>query len=342
MCRISFIVLLAFMKQVSSAQDSMDDLANRLVDKLVNQGLKAWRTHHAVAKIPRGTPYARAVIPYKLSLPGTHFLGNIASTRSTKVWTQVDPNSRASTVNTGIPEPVQMAPGGSTVSEDEWEKTMGNKMDQWEETGSRGNKIGRRAADVALAVGVVSLLFPDKLGELWSTLTGAGGDYRVPAEIRGLEVIMAQKAHGTSSKPVQPNLRWGADGKVADQICSFNRNFAEFAGYFTKTSFLSDMEGAGDNGKPPVTFYDSVTGKPLFVAPQGRSWDDFVQESKTHGWPSFRDNEVVRENVRVLPGGETVSADGTHLGHNLPDFDGRNRYCINLVSIAGRLENSNL
>ena len=32
--------------------------------------------------------------------------------------------------------------------------------------------------------------------------------------------------------------------------------------------------------------------------------------------------------------GETVSLTGTHLGHNLPDMKG-NRYCINLVSIAG-------
>ena len=38
---------------------------------------------------------------------------------------------------------------------------------------------------------------------------------------------------------------------------------------------------------------------------------------------------------RVLSDGETVSATGTHLGHNLPDRSG-NRYCINLVSIAGR------
>jgi peptide methionine sulfoxide reductase MsrB len=29
--------------------------------------------------------------------------------------------------------------------------------------------------------------------------------------------------------------------------------------------------------------------------------------------------------------------DGTHLGHNLPDGKG-NRYCINLVSVAGRPE----
>jgi peptide methionine sulfoxide reductase MsrB len=30
-----------------------------------------------------------------------------------------------------------------------------------------------------------------------------------------------------------------------------------------------------------------------------------------------------------------VSLAGTHLGHNLPDKKG-NRYCINLVSCAGR------
>ena len=44
--------------------------------------------------------------------------------------------------------------------------------------------------------------------------------------------------------------------------------------------------------------------------------------------------EVVAENVRVLRDGETVSVDGTHLGHNLPDPHG-NRYCINLVCVAG-------
>ena len=51
--------------------------------------------------------------------------------------------------------------------------------------------------------------------------------------------------------------------------------------------------------------------------------------------PSFRDQEVVWENVRVLKDGETVSTSGTHLGHNIPSKDRRNRYCINLLSIAG-------
>merc|ERR1711865_790750 len=57
-------------------------------------------------------------------------------------------------------------------------------------------------------------------------------------------------------------------------------------------------------------------------------------ESKSHGWPSFRDSEVNWDYVRVLADGECVSVDGTHLGHNLPDRSG-NRYCINLVSVAG-------
>ena len=48
----------------------------------------------------------------------------------------------------------------------------------------------------------------------------------------------------------------------------------------------------------------------------------------------IRDSEVNWEYVRCLPDGECVSVDGTHLGHNLPDGSG-NRYCINLVSVAG-------
>ena len=83
-----------------------------------------------------------------------------------------------------------------------------------------------------------------------------------------------------------------------------------------------------------MTLYDSVTGKPLFIAPRGRTTQDFLLESRAHGWPSFRDNEVVWDNVRCLGNGECVSVDGTHLGHNLPDSKG-NRYCINIVCIAG-------
>jgi peptide methionine sulfoxide reductase MsrB len=149
----------------------------------------------------------------------------------------------------------------------------------------------------------------------------------------GDEAIMAPKAHGTSELPVQGDLIYGVSNKLADRICNFNRHFAESAGYFQSTNW---GEAVLQSNGQPITFYDSVTGKPLFVAPIGRSAEDLIAESEKHGWPSFRDQEVVWENVRVLrSSGETVSKDGTHLGHNLPDRKG-NRYCINLVSIAGK------
>jgi len=159
------------------------------------------------------------------------------------------------------------------------------------------------------------------------------GAFDVGGKIKyGDEAIMSPKAHGTSEKPVQEDLMYGVSNKLADKISNFNRHFAEMGGYFRSTN----LEDIVLESKGPITFYDSVTGKPLFVAPIGRSAEDFIRESEIHGWPSFRDEEVVWDNVRVLKGsGETVSLDGTHLGHNLPDRKG-NRYCINLVSIAGK------
>lgn len=151
----------------------------------------------------------------------------------------------------------------------------------------------------------------------------------------GPNEIMAPKGHGTYSKPVQGNLRYGCDFKTADRICNYNRHLAEHAGYFSggKRQFLSAANEA-KRRKESITFYDSNTGKPLFTGPVNRSWDAWIKESKAHGWPSFRDEEVNWDYVRCLKNGECVSVHGTHLGHNLPDAKG-NRYCINLVSIAG-------
>lgn len=124
----------------------------------------------------------------------------------------------------------------------------------------------------------------------------------------GDESIMQPKAHGTSENAVQDNLLYGADVKLADRICNYNRHFAERAGYFINTEWPDQVLAA----KEPITYYDSVTGLPLFRAPIGRSKEDFLRESEVHGWPSFRDEEVVWENVRVLQNsGETVSATGS-------------------------------
>ena len=159
----------------------------------------------------------------------------------------------------------------------------------------------------------------------------------------GDEELMAPKGHGTTAHPVQENLRWNVDHATADRICSFNREAAELRGYWkTESCFLQEMRRSCTL---PVSFYDSVSGDLLFVAPVGRSMAEFLAESDHHGWPSFRDAEVVWDNVRVLgPSDEAVSKAGTHLGHNLPvwqvDSSGisilENRYCINLVSVAGR------
>mmetsp|Transcript_3833 Transcript_3833/g.5537 ORF Transcript_3833/g.5537 Transcript_3833/m.5537 type:complete len:212 (+) Transcript_3833:111-746(+) len=171
------------------------------------------------------------------------------------------------------------------------------------------------------------------MGLLDSLFSGGVKKFDGPC-VMGDESIMSQKAHGTSNVPVQVNLRWNCDQEVADRICNFNRHYAEYRGYWKTTSFIEEAKKEfEENGE--VKFYDSNTGKLLFVAPKGRTFDEFVKESLSHGWPSFRDEEVVWDNVRCLPDGESVSVDGTHLGHNLPDFSG-NRYCINLVSAAGR------
>lgn len=119
--------------------------------------------------------------------------------------------------------------------------------------------------------------------------SGCRGAPLVPGQklpLPGDESLMAPKAHGTSAGPVRAALRWGVDAKLADRICSFNRHYAEHSGYWLTTRFLADADRAGE-----TTFFDSVTGRPLFVAPRGRSWADFEKESRAHGWPSFRDAE---------------------------------------------------
>merc|ERR1712118_64781 len=128
--------------------------------------------------------------------------------------------------------------------------------------------------------------------------------------VMGTEDIMKPKAHGTSATPVQKDLRCNCDAQTADRICNFNRHYAEFAGYWEQTSFLKEESDASGE----ISFYDSNTGNELFTAPKGRSFEQFVKESRVHGWPSFRDDEVNWDYVRVLPDGEAVSIDGTHLG----------------------------
>ena len=77
--------------------------------------------------------------------------------------------------------------------------------------------------DIALFLGAALLST-----RLFST-SAANANDKYP--IYGQESIMSKKAHGTSEKPVQNNLRYGCDPQLADKICNYNRHFAEFSGY---------------------------------------------------------------------------------------------------------------
>ena len=113
---------------------------------------------------------------------------------------------------------------------------------------------------------------------------------------------MSQKNHGTCDQAVMKNLRYGVDHKTADRVCCFNRHNAEHGGYAFETprTWMEELKKINNNSNgEEVTYYDPVTGKPLFIAPRGRTTEEFVQESVAHGSPSFRDEEVVWENVRV-------------------------------------------
>ena len=145
--------------------------------------------------------------------------------------------------------------------------------------------------------------------------------------------MMSKKAHGTTENAPAKDLRFGCDLETTDRVCAFNRHYAEHSGYSFQAprTWLKHLAEVGDS---EVTYYCPFTGKPLFVAPKGRTQKEFIEESAAHGWPSFRDAEVIWDDVRCLKNGEAITVDGVHLGHNLPDSKG-NRYCINLVSCCG-------
>ena len=156
---------------------------------------------------------------------------------------------------------------------------------------------------------------------------------KIPKNILGNNNIMDQKNYGTCICKIKNKLSFGSSLEVANQICCFNRRYAENENYWSETKFIEELTPYIWSDIPCV-FYDSVTNKPLFKAPLDRTWPCFLHETNNHGWPSFRIQEIIQENVRVLEDGEVVSVDGTHLGHNIPDSLG-DRFCINLVSISG-------
>jgi len=125
---------------------------------------------------------------------------------------------------------------------------------------------------------------------------------------------------------------------MAAAVCCDKRNLKRAEPRFLFEAPDIQMFSLLDNGV--TTFYDSVCGIPLFRAPVNRTLADFEADTNEHGWPSFRPDEVVQENVvTVSPGptkpGMVTSKCGTHLGSYLPDARGP-RWCMDLSCIAGK------
>ena len=110
------------------------------------------------------------------------------------------------------------------------------------------------------------------------------------------------------------------------------RNYAEPNGFFSypDVKLFKSISKCG-----LTTFFDSVCGLPLFVAPQNRTFQDWERDTNDHGWPSFRPPEIVTKNIVIdIDGQHVYSICGTYLGTYLPDAQG-DRYCIDLCCIAG-------
>lgn len=129
----------------------------------------------------------------------------------------------------------------------------------------------------------------------------------------------------------QTDLQWNV-GHEYEHVCCGKAGDVEPAGFFDlfPVNLFSRLDNTG-----VTTFYDSVCGLPLFRAPIGRSWEEWQEESVQQGKPTFRDEEVVWENVVKHTDTSTArSVCGTHLGKSTTDSTG-DLYSIDLVCIAG-------
>lgn len=80
-------------------------------------------------------------------------------------------------------------------------------------------KISLMLSAVMLRPGMAFVPAPGR--HLYTTTSLLAEKLPVMAE----EEIMSPKAHGTSVKPVQKELRWNCDFNTADRICNFNRKY---------------------------------------------------------------------------------------------------------------------
>lgn len=124
------------------------------------------------------------------------------------------------------------------------------------------------------------------------------------------------------------------DESLSSAICC-NSNYAGYAeprGLYAEHRLFAKLDRSGVN-----SFYDVSCGVEVFRAPVGRSFKEFQEDTKEHGWPSFRGDEIIQENVVIKDDGNAInvySSCGTKLGTMETDDSGT-RACIDVVCIAG-------
>jgi len=154
------------------------------------------------------------------------------------------------------------------------------------------------------------------------------------------------KEFDTCSDIIQPNLRFNMstftqgqyfpDESLAVSVCCDKRMETLAEPQFLYESPTVELFTVLNKTTGVTTFYDSVCGVPVFRAPINRTMAEFEADTKEHGWPSFRDGEVVTENVVTHKDtGYVISSCNTHLGSYLPDAVGIPRWCIDLSCISG-------
>ena len=79
-----------------------------------------------------------------------------------------------------------------------------------------------------------------------------------------------------------------------------------------------------------------MCGLPLFTI-EPADFAVFQADTLEHGWPSFRPDQVIDSNVKLVEQDLVVSSCGTHLGSNVPDERGT-RYCLDLSCVAGNAQ----
>ena len=140
--------------------------------------------------------------------------------------------------------------------------------------------------------------------------------------------------YNMSNREVNFPLQISANDDLATAVCCDSQNFpyAEPQHLFDQpdVALFKNMNAHGQ-----TVFYDSVCGIPLFSVPRNRTLADFQADTTEHGWPSFREAEIVDKGLHTdLATGFVFSSCGTHLGSYLPDDKGP-RWCLDLSCVAG-------